>query len=102
MAGLCQGTCDHFAQNISGAISWTWVWAGANHRARHALVLARHARGFYLPKTTNQWVLAFDGRPTGAAEAVAVVGGINSGANPDTQQQVDAFTTSLRPDGDYR
>jgi hypothetical protein len=98
---ICAGTCDHFAQRVSGAISWTWIWTGANNKSQHTRVLARRARGYYLSKSTGKWVLAFDNRPVGAAQSIGSAMSGESGV-ADTQQQVDASTTSVKPDAFHK
>ncbi len=102
IVGICSGVCDHFAQNVAGAISWTWIWAGAQNNASHSLVLARRARGYYLSKSTGQWVLAFESRPVGVPEQIDETTGTGAQLNPDTQVAVDAMTTSLKPDAFYK
>jgi hypothetical protein len=98
---ICAGTCEHFAQNVSGAISWTWVWAGAKNKSQHTRVLARRARGYYLSKSSGKWVLAFDARPSGAAQSIGASTS-SEGGIPDTQVQVDASTTSIKPDAFHK
>jgi hypothetical protein len=59
------GDYSNLAGLLDFVISWTWVWEGKDNQATNTRVACRHARAYWLSKSTGKWNLAFDVRPWG-------------------------------------
>ena len=56
---------SNLAELLDSVITWTWIWEGEGNRATNTRVACRHARAYWLSKSTGKWNLAFDVRPWG-------------------------------------
>jgi len=60
----CAGHTN-FADLVNEVVTWTWVWEGKGNKATNTRVALRHARAYWLSKSTGKWNLAFNARPWG-------------------------------------
>ena len=59
------GGHSNLADLLDHVVTWTWIWEGEGNKATNTRVACRHARAYWLSKSTGKWNLAFDVRPSG-------------------------------------
>jgi hypothetical protein len=97
---------SNLAELLDRVVTWTWIWEGQGNKATNTRVACRHARAYWLSKSTGKWNLAFDVRPSGWVEPFTWFGGPQSGESyrkkNDNQRNEDAIVMSCKPTRDTK
>ena len=99
---------SNLADLLDYVVTWTWIWEGKDNTATNTRVACRHARAYWLSKSTGKWNLAFDVRPSGMTWPMTwkdgkcttpfMEPGKVSGRGIGNQRNEDAEVMSCKPD----